>query len=171
MSYSSLSPPLLTCLGSSYQPGTSSKKGMALSGTREEGASSAVGVWAPRRTKAHVWALLATHFCSEDKKLKRGAVSDWRDSPVSGEAPLNHVQTEAAQNLDSSQTASNPSLGGCARHPSSSSHSRGTLTPKELLLTHLSLWLWLNQGGCEQPRLTVQLSRARLAAPPHSAPW
>ena len=119
MSYSSLSPPLLTCLGSSYQPGTSSKKGMALSGTREEGASSAVGVWAPRRTKAHVWALLATHFCSEDKKLKRGAVSDWRDSPVSGEAPLNRVQTEAAQNLDSSQTASNPSLGGCARHPSS----------------------------------------------------
>ena len=44
-------------------------------------------------------------------------MSDWRDSSISGEAPLNRFQTEAAQYLDSSQTASNPNLGGCARQP------------------------------------------------------
>ena len=58
MAHSSLSPPLLTCLGSSYQLPSPSKKGMALWGTREEGASSAVGSEhqeEPRPTSGLYW--------------------------------------------------------------------------------------------------------------------
>ena len=111
-------------------------------------------------------------FGSEDKKLKRAAVSDWRDSSISGEAPLNRFQTEAAQYLDSSQTASNPNLGGCARQPFKFlPQQRHFDSQWAAFLTHLFLLLWLKQGGCEQPKLTVQLPRARLAAPPHWALW